>query len=88
MVTATTNFHHHVQKKQRQGHELVTHGIYAWLRHPSYFGFFWWAVGTQLVLGNVFCFFIYVFVLWRFFFRRIKGKFTTFILVETIDTDL
>ena len=88
MVTATTNFHHHIQKKQRQGHELVTHGIYAWLRHPSYFGFFWWAIGTQLVLGNVFCFFVYVLVLWRFFFRRIKGRLAMFILVEAIDTEL
>jgi protein-S-isoprenylcysteine O-methyltransferase len=88
MVTATTNFHHHVQKKQRQGHELVKHGIYAWLRHPSYFGFFWWAIGTQLVLGNVFCFFIYVLVLWRFFSRRIKGELSMHIQVEVIDTEL
>jgi protein-S-isoprenylcysteine O-methyltransferase len=74
MVTAGTNFHHFVQTKQREGHQLVTRGIYAWLRHPSYFGFFWWAVGTQLVLGNFFCFFLYNIILWRFFYRRIKGK--------------
>lgn len=74
MVTAGTNFHHFVQTKQREGHRLVTHGIYAYLRHPSYFGFFWWAVGTQLVIGNCFCFFLYCIILWRFFFRRIKGN--------------
>lgn len=74
MVTAGTNFHHFVQTKQREGHQLVTHGIYAWLRHPSYFGFFWWAVGTQLVLGNLACFVLYNIILWRFFYRRIKGK--------------
>jgi protein-S-isoprenylcysteine O-methyltransferase len=87
MVTATTNFHHHIQKKQREGHQLVKHGIYAFLRHPSYFGFFWWAIGTQLVLGNVFCFFIYVLVLWRFFFRRIKGMLTIYIQLDPIDTE-
>jgi len=88
MVTASTNFHHHVQTKQRQGHELVKHGIYAWLRHPSYFGFFWWAVGTQLVLGNVLCFFVYVLVLWRFFFRRIKGRLIMVASAGTINAKL
>ena len=74
MVTAATNFHHFVQTKQREGHRLVTHGIYAWLRHPSYFGFFWWAIGTQIALGNLVCLCIYVIILWRFFFQRIKSK--------------
>lgn len=74
MVTAGTNFHHHVQTKQREGHRLVSHGIYAWLRHPSYFGFFWWAIGTQLVVGSAVCFCLYVLILWRFFYRRTKSK--------------
>ena len=26
-----------------------TDGIYAWLRHPAYFGFFWFSVGTQVL---------------------------------------
>lgn len=29
-------------------HELVKTGIYAWSRHPSYAGFVWWALGTQV----------------------------------------
>ena len=71
IAKAGTNFNHQIQHKKKDTHELVTDGIYAILRHPSYFGFFWWAVGTQVVLGNVFCFWVYVFVLWRFFSRRI-----------------
>ena len=73
MAHAGTSFNHTVQKFRVRGHVLVTRGIYAWLRHPSYFGFFWWALGTQLVLGNVFCLIGYSVVLWKFFMLRIKG---------------
>lgn len=74
MAHLGTNFHHIVQVKRSEGHELVTSGIYATLRHPSYFGFFWWAVGTQILLGNFVCLILYVGVLWTFFGRRIKSK--------------
>lgn len=74
MAQAGTNFNHMVQSKKNSGHELVTDGIYAWLRHPSYFGFFWWGLGTQLMLGNIVCFAIYAVVLWRFFSHRIMRK--------------
>lgn len=71
MVQAGSNFNHTVQVERKDGHTLVQHGIYAVLRHPSYFGFFWWGLGTQLVLGNVVCFAGYAFVLWNFFHNRI-----------------
>ena len=74
MAKAGSNFNHTVQMKKKQGHVLVTGGIYAWLRHPSYFGFFWWSLGTQVILNNMLCFVGYIFVLWRFFNLRIKGE--------------
>lgn len=74
MATAGTNFNHKVQRKRAIGHQLVTTGIYGVLRHPSYFGFFWWAIGTQLLVGNAVCLAGYAFVLWRFFSRRIQGE--------------
>ncbi|KAF2235755.1 isoprenylcysteine carboxyl methyltransferase [Viridothelium virens] len=74
MAHLGTNFHHIVQVRRNEGHELVTNGIYALLRHPSYFGFFWWAVGTQLVLGNCVCLVLYVGVLRRFFGHRIQKE--------------
>ncbi|KAH7076179.1 prenyl cysteine carboxyl methyltransferas-like protein Ste14 [Paraphoma chrysanthemicola] len=74
MVQAGTNFNHNVQSKKNAGHELVTSGLYTYFRHPSYFGFFWWGVGTQLVLGNTVCFVGYVGVLWYFFSRRIAHE--------------
>lgn len=74
MAQAGTNFNHIVQHRKANEHQLVTSGAYYYLRHPSYFGFFWWGLGTQLVLGNLVCFLGYAIVLWRFFSRRISGK--------------
>lgn len=42
-------------------------------RHPSYFGFFYWAMGTQIALANPVSTLVFAIVLWRFFNRRIKG---------------
>lgn len=75
MIRAGSNFNHIVQTKQKQNHVLVTDGIYGVLRHPSYFGFFWWGLGTQVMLGNGLCLLGYTFVLWRFFRHRIWGKY-------------
>lgn len=74
MAHAGSNFNHLVQSRRKQGHVLVTDGIYAWLRHPSYFGFWWWGLGTQLVLGNTFCLVGYAVVLWRFFRGRVESE--------------
>lgn len=74
MAQAGTNFAHTVQLYPVHGHRLVDHGLYAVLRHPSYFGFFYWSLGTQLVLGNCGCFVLYAVVLWVFFAARIKRE--------------
>jgi protein-S-isoprenylcysteine O-methyltransferase len=71
MGKAKTNFNHVVQWTKRADHFLVTDGVYAFSRHPSYFGFFWWGLGTQVVLGNRICFVAYAVVLWKFFHHRI-----------------
>ncbi|KAH9898929.1 Isoprenylcysteine carboxyl methyltransferase family-domain-containing protein [Xylariomycetidae sp. FL2044] len=74
MAQAGPSFNHKIQRTRKSSHELVTTGLYSVLRHPSYFGYFYWAIGTQLVLGNTFCFFGYFFVLWRFFSNRIREE--------------
>ncbi|EWZ43969.1 protein-S-isoprenylcysteine O-methyltransferase [Fusarium oxysporum f. sp. radicis-lycopersici 26381] len=74
MLQAGASFNHHVQTRKKDSHELVTSGIYSIFRHPSYFGFFYWGLGTQLVMGNVLCFFAYAAVLWMFFSKRIKHE--------------
>jgi protein-S-isoprenylcysteine O-methyltransferase len=74
MIHAGQSFNHQVQQNRAESHKLVTEGIYRFLRHPSYFGFFWWAIGTQLVLGNWVCLVMYALVLWRFFSVRIRKE--------------
>lgn len=74
MFHAGASFNHQVQTKKAESHTLVTTGIYSVFRHPSYFGFFYWGLGTQLVLGNVICFVGYTAVLWLFFSRRIRHE--------------
>ncbi|PNS17421.1 hypothetical protein CAC42_7104 [Sphaceloma murrayae] len=74
MAQAGTNFNHIPVKERVEGHRLVTWGVYKHFRHPSYFGFFWWAIGTQLFVGNFCCTIAYAVILWRFFDSRIKGE--------------
>ncbi|KFB42801.1 AGAP001310-PA-like protein [Anopheles sinensis] len=71
MITASKNFSHIVQFERQNEHELVTHGVYGWMRHPSYVGWFYWSVGTQITLGNPVCFVIYAIASWKFFHDRI-----------------
>ena len=71
MLTATSNFTHNIQFYKRHGHQLVTWGIYKYFRHPSYVGWFYWSVGTQLLLCNPVCAVAYVIASWLFFRDRI-----------------
>ena len=74
MATASTNFSHKIEEEKRPEHRLVTHGIYAYLRHPAYFGFFWWSVGTQLLLANPLCLAAYAAASFYFFYDRIPHE--------------
>lgn len=71
MLTAKTNFNHIVQIRRQEDHELVTWGAYRLFRHPSYVGWFWWSIGTQMILINPFCAVIYTIAAWKFFSERI-----------------
>ena len=74
MATASTNFSHKIEEEKRDEHQLVTHGIYSVLRHPAYFGFFWYSVGTQLLLANPICVVAYSAASWYFFYDRIPHE--------------
>jgi len=75
MKHAGSNFCHQVLSRKEEGHVLVKGGIYSCLRHPSYFGYFWWAIGTQLMLGNPVCTLGFAGFLWKFFSARIKREY-------------
>lgn len=71
MMTAAESFNHLIQTHKKENHVLITHGIYSILRHPSYVGFYYWSIGTQLLLGNTIHALMFAIVSWSFFKRRI-----------------
>jgi len=72
MITCGESFNHYIQRNKKDNHVLVTKGIYSILRHPSYTGFYYWAVGTQLVLCNPISTILYGCAAWTFFRYRIE----------------
>jgi len=79
MYTAGSNFHHGIRYKKTANHELITYGIYTHLRHPAYFGWFWWSVGTQILLRNPISVICYALASWMFFHFRIREEEKTLI---------
>lgn len=71
MRTAQESFNHYIQKSGKKTHTLVTNGVYKYIRHPSYFGFFIWFIGLELLLGNIVVLAVGAVILWRFFRDRI-----------------
>ncbi|CAO3612703.1 unnamed protein product [Cunninghamella echinulata] len=71
MFSARQNFSHRIVDYKAPDHELVKHGIYSVMRHPSYFGFYWWAIGVQCLLLNPICLSLFIYWLHRFFSERI-----------------
>lgn len=69
--TAKTNFTHLVATEKKEQHVLVKNGIYKYLRHPSYLGFYLWSIGTQIMCNNPICLIGFTYVLYCFFHNRI-----------------
>ncbi|EIW66589.1 hypothetical protein TREMEDRAFT_34839 [Tremella mesenterica DSM 1558] len=74
MIQASSSFSHLIKTIKLDDHVLVTWGVYGWTRHPSYAGFFYWAISTQLLLGNIISTLMFIVVLGRFFTRRIIAE--------------
>ena len=71
MTYCGRNFSHQIMLEHDRAHRLVTTGIYSVLRHPSYFGWFYWSIGTQILLCNPICIVFYTLASWQFFSGRI-----------------
>jgi protein-S-isoprenylcysteine O-methyltransferase len=71
MATAGGSFTHRIAESRRSNHVLVSNGIFTMLRHPAYAGWFYWSVGSQLMLLNPICTVLYTYVSWKFFSDRI-----------------
>mmetsp|Transcript_22015 Transcript_22015/g.32814 ORF Transcript_22015/g.32814 Transcript_22015/m.32814 type:complete len:241 (+) Transcript_22015:1-723(+) len=71
MWEAGSNFTHQIAERKKENHKLVVDGVYRYCRHPSYCGWFWWAIGTQIILLNPVSTVAYAYVAWKFFENRI-----------------
>lgn len=74
IYTGKKNFTHIVAERKKQEHVLVKEGIYSISRHPSYFGFYLWSVGTQIMCANPICVIGFTIVLFLFFKDRIINE--------------
>lgn len=72
LFTGKSNFTHKIQLTKRKTHVLVKHGIYSICRHPSYFGFFLWSVGIEVMCINPLCIIGFTYILFIFFKNRIE----------------
>jgi len=74
LFTCKTNFEYLVQYTRQKGHKLVKNGVYKIFRHPSYVGFYLWAVGTQIMMCNIICIVGFIVALYVFFKERIEEE--------------
>ena len=71
IFTGKKNFTHRISYEKEKEHKLVTHGIFSISRHPSYFGFYLWSVGIEIMCCNPICTIAFIFILFLFFKKRI-----------------
>ena len=76
-INAGANFTHVISYEKQDSHHLVTSGLYTLCRHPSYFGWFLWSVGTQVMVCNPVCVVLYFYASRSFFTDRIDNEETT-----------
>ena len=71
VITAASNFQHQIAEFKKKDHKLVTTGIYKVFRHPAYTGYFYWGIGTQILLLNPISTLGFALALHSFFKHRI-----------------
>ena len=74
LFTGKSNFTHKIQMTKKKNHVLVKHGVYSICRHPSYFGFFIWSVGIEIMCINPICTIAFEVILFNFFKDRIETE--------------
>jgi protein-S-isoprenylcysteine O-methyltransferase len=71
IYTGKKNFTHKISYKKKSEHKLVTTGFFSISRHPSYFGFFIWSIGIEIMCCNPICTIAFTIILFHFFKDRI-----------------
>lgn len=70
MKTLGPSFSHYINTCLAPG--LIINGIYKYLRHPSYLGFYLYVLGVQMFLKNIISMMICIMILSHFFKERIQ----------------
>jgi protein-S-isoprenylcysteine O-methyltransferase Ste14 len=66
-------FFHGIMKIQNdRGHHVVSKGPYRWIRHPGYLGQLLYYLGTPLLLGSWWAFFLGILMALMFVYRTAK----------------
>ena len=71
IYTGKKNFTHKISYEKKKEHKLVKNGVFTLTRHPSYFGFYLWSIGIEIMCCNPICFIGFTFILFYFFKNRI-----------------
>ncbi|KAF7151431.1 hypothetical protein RHSIM_Rhsim02G0074800 [Rhododendron simsii] len=71
IIIAAQDFTHLIKIYHEDHHKLVTSGVYSFVRHTGYCGFFIWSIGTQIMLGNPISTVAFAIVVWNLFARQI-----------------
>ncbi|XP_022762445.1 protein-S-isoprenylcysteine O-methyltransferase B-like [Durio zibethinus] len=71
IITAGRAFTHLIKVYHEEHHQLITYGVYRFIRHPGYSGFLIWSVGTQIMLCNPVSTIAFAIIVWKFFSERI-----------------
>lgn len=58
----------------REGHSLITSGIYQYIRHPMYAAHLVWAIGQILILHNWIAGYSFIITMLPFYFHRTKRE--------------
>ncbi|KAL5543077.1 hypothetical protein UlMin_010787 [Ulmus minor] len=74
IITAGNAFTHSIRTDRDKRHNMVTCGIYRYIRHPGYMGYLICSVGAQIMLCNPLATIVFAFVIWRFFAHRIAQE--------------
>jgi len=74
MIQAGTNFTHLVQYSRRSNHKLVTDGVYSYVRHPTYTGWYLFSVFSQVMMLNPICIVLFSYAAFLFFSERVEEE--------------
>ena len=70
-VKMEANFSHVIRKEKSCSHQLVTSGVYAFFRHPSYTGWFYYCISREVILQNPLGFLFSTIMNWALLYYRI-----------------